>query len=37
MGYKYCAILGSDEVANGTIWVKDLEAKFEDEISQDSI
>jgi len=37
MGYKYCAILGSDEVANETIWIKDLEAKFEDEISQDSI
>ncbi len=35
-GYKYCAVLGSDEVANGTIWVKDLEAKFEEHLSQDS-
>ena len=36
MGYQYCAILGSDEVENGTVWVKDLQAKYEEVISQDS-
>jgi histidyl-tRNA synthetase len=36
MGYKYCAVLGSDEVKNGTIWIKDLQAEFEETISQDS-
>jgi len=36
MGYQHCAILGSDEVANRTIWVKDLKAKYEEIISQDS-
>ena len=36
MGFQHCAILGSDEVANRTIWVKDLKAKCEDIISQDS-
>jgi len=36
MGYRYCAVLGSDEVKNGTIWIKDLQAKFEDVVSQDS-
>lgn len=36
MGYRYCAVLGSDEVKNGTIWVKDLQAKFEDVVSQES-
>jgi len=36
MGYQYCAVLGSDEVENGAIWVKDLHAKYEETISQDS-
>ena len=34
MGYRYCAVLGSDEVENGTIWVKDLKNKDEDIFSQ---
>ena len=33
---QYCAILGSNEVNNGTIWVKDLISKEESERSQES-
>jgi len=36
MGYRYCAVLGSDEVKNGTVWIKDLQAKYEETVSQDS-
>ena len=36
LGYRYCAILGSDEVENNTIWVKDLIAQNEEIITQDS-
>jgi histidyl-tRNA synthetase len=36
MGYRFCAILGSDEVANSTIWIKDLKLSSEDTISQDA-
>ncbi len=32
---RYCAILGENELNNGTIWVKDLENKTESEISQE--
>jgi histidyl-tRNA synthetase len=32
---RYCAILGENEMANGTIWIKDLENKTESEISQE--
>ena len=33
---KYCAILGENELNNGTVWVKDLENKTESEISQEN-
>jgi histidyl-tRNA synthetase len=36
MNSRYCAVLGSEEVKNGTIWIKDLQAKFEDVVSQES-
>ena len=29
---KYCAVIGSDEIKNGTIWVKNLERKTEETI-----
>lgn len=34
--YRYCAILGSDEVENRVIWVKDLVGKFDEKVSFDS-
>jgi histidyl-tRNA synthetase len=34
--YRYCAILGEDEVKNGTVWIKDLKLKSEDTFSVDS-
>ncbi|HUH43330.1 MAG TPA: histidine--tRNA ligase [Sulfurimonas sp.] len=33
---KYCAVIGSDEIKNGTIWVKNLEDKTENAILRDS-
>jgi histidyl-tRNA synthetase len=30
---KYCCVIGEDELQNGTIWVKDLEAKKEEVIN----
>ncbi|MDD3476680.1 MAG: histidine--tRNA ligase [Sulfurimonas sp.] len=32
---KYCAVIGSDEIKNGTIWVKNLEDKTENAILRD--
>jgi len=32
---KYCCVIGKDELQNGTIWVKDLEAKKEEVINLD--
>uniref|UniRef100_UPI0025FB6501 His/Gly/Thr/Pro-type tRNA ligase C-terminal domain-containing protein n=1 Tax=Nitratifractor sp. TaxID=2268144 RepID=UPI0025FB6501 len=29
VGARYCAVIGEDELSNGTIWVKDLEEKCE--------
>lgn len=34
---RYCAIIGENELNNGTIWLKDLENKTESEISQDDL
>ena len=34
---KYCAILGENELNNGTVWVKDLENKTESEVPQASL
>ena len=33
----YCAILGENELNNGTIWVKDLQSKTESEVPQASL
>jgi len=30
---RFCCVIGSDEIKNGTIWVKDLEKKVEETIS----
>jgi len=32
---RYCAILGENELANKTVWIKDLENKTESEIPQE--
>ncbi|MEA2027558.1 MAG: His/Gly/Thr/Pro-type tRNA ligase C-terminal domain-containing protein [Campylobacterota bacterium] len=29
---RYCAVIGEDELANGEIWIKDLESKEEQKI-----
>ena len=34
---RYCAVIGEDELASGTIWIKDLEAKEEQSISLDEL
>jgi histidyl-tRNA synthetase len=36
LGFRFCAILGSDEVQNGTIWIRDLQLKNDETFSIDS-
>ncbi|WP_292660602.1 histidine--tRNA ligase [Nitratifractor sp.] len=36
-GARYCAVIGEDELSNGTIWVKDLEEKSEKVVSIESL
>jgi histidyl-tRNA synthetase len=36
LGFRFCAILGSDEVENGTIWIRDLKNGNDETFSQDS-
>ncbi|WP_457602425.1 His/Gly/Thr/Pro-type tRNA ligase C-terminal domain-containing protein, partial [Nitratifractor sp.] len=37
VGAHYCAVIGEDELADGTIWIKDLEEKSERVVAIESL